>query len=469
MKVSHQITSILLIFLLSGSIFSQLDFLPLNADYTTFAGTRGNTYTEVYLSFYQSDLAYQVEDTMQVAHFTHIIKIIKDDSTIHNIDRHYKNANIDFNQTKGFSQFMDVFPFELSPGKYTLTAYLIDEVSKKRGEYTLNMEIPAYESGLTMSDIQLSTKISKTNKISNYSSKNNLEILPNPSRTFGLSYPILYFYFETYNLKLNKDGNNRYNYHYYLSDTDGRRVRNFPEKIKSSTSKTIAEASGTNIITLASGTYYLNIEIEDIQTGNKTFGRKKFLVDKPSRKSSDDQVTARLEGFEEYMNYTRNELIDEFKKAAYISSSQEEDIFSELDVNGMRRFLSDFWKRRDQDPTTQVNEYKRLYFENIQYANATFSSAFKEGWRTDQGRVLLIYGKPDEIERNPSSINSSPYEIWHFYSLEGGSYFVFADITGHGNHELLHSNYRNEMKDPNWQQRIGSVRTNFGGSSFDNN
>ncbi len=98
----------------------------------------------------------------------------------------------------------------------------------------------------------------------------------------------------------------------------------------------------------------------------------------------------------------------------------------------------------------------------------SFSSAFKEGWRTDQGRVLLIYGKPDEIERNPSSLNTSPYEIWQYYSLEGGSEFVFGDITGHGDFELLHSDYRNEIKDPRWRERIGAVRTDFGGSGFDN-
>ncbi|TFG97726.1 MAG: GWxTD domain-containing protein, partial [Calditrichales bacterium] len=142
--------------------------------------------------------------------------------------------------------------------------------------------------------------------------------------------------------------------------------------------------------------------------------------------------------------------------------------FEDLDVEGMRRFIAEFWKRRDPDPTTEINEYKRMYFESVQYANATFSSSFKEGWRTDQGRVLLIYGKADEIERHPSAMGTQPYEIWIYYSLEGGSRFIFADLTGHGNFELLHSTYRTEIKDANWEQRIGKVRTEFDSPGFDN-
>ena len=132
----------------------------------------------------------------------------------------------------------------------------------------------------------------------------------------------------------------------------------------------------------------------------------------------------------------------------------------------MRQACADFWPNSGKDGT-RINEFKVQYFENLQYANATFSSAFKEGWRTDQGRVLLIYGKPDEIERNPSTLGTVPYEIWNYYSLEGGSEFIFADLTGHGNLELLHSNYRNEIKDPNWRQRIGAVHTGYDAAGFD--
>jgi len=470
MKPSVIFKTILILITFMNIAFAQLDFLPLNVDYATFSGKNDKTYTEIYVSFFQSDLTYHVEDTLNISHFSHTVKFTQGDSVIQEFSRNYQN-NIPLNTKPGpASQFMDVFAFELDPGDYNIIVTLNDNVSKRQGEYTLEADIPVYESGLSLSDIEIATKISKTDKKSNFSAKNNLEILPNPAKTYGVSQPILYFYFEVYNLKLNTDNKNRYNYHYYISDLDGRRVRDFAEKVKSSGSKVIAEAGGTNIITLASNSYFLNIEIEDLQTRKKALARKKFRVYKPSRQSSEAQIQARMEGYEEYMSYTKEQLDTEFKQIAYISSEQEIRVFEELDTEGKKRFLAEFWKRRDPDPTTQVNEYKQDYFESIQYANATFSSAFKEGWRTDQGRVILVYGKPDEIERNPSSLNSSPYEIWYYYALEGGAQFVFGDLTGHGDFELIHSNYRNEIKDPSWRERIGAVRTDFngGGSGFDN-
>ncbi len=456
--------------LLTCNAIAQLNFFPLNADFATFAGNPGKTYTEVYLSIYQNDLTYQNEDSSTTAHFAHTIKIFQDDSLIQQTERHYKNTLNAENQSNTNNQFMDVFAFELDPGEYDLVALISDDISQKKGEYSLALEIPEYGQEFMVSDIQLSTKINKTDVASNFSNKNNLEIYPNPSRTFGLSQPILYFYFELYNLHLDKDSNNHYSYHYSISDLDGRRVRDFPEKIKSSTSKTAAEAAGTNIITLASNDYYLNFEIKDMQSGSKSLVRKKFRIYKPTMQSSNAQEKARLEGYEEYMNYTKDQLVDEFQKVSYIATRQEQDIFNGItEIDGMKKFIAEFWKRRDPDPANSVNKYKKTYFENLQFANTNFESSFKEGWRTDQGRVILIYGKPDEIDRHPSSINSVPYQIWYYYSLEGGAHFVFADETGHGNFELIHSNYRNEIKDPNWRQRIGAEQTDFDmGGGFNN-
>jgi len=467
MNATTRHLAIFFLSILSVCSFAQLDFLPLTADYATFSGKEGKTYTELYVAFYQSSLTYGIEDTAKVAHFNHTVKVMQNDSLIKDIEMRYQSTIPMGFKPAAHNQFMDVFPIELDPGEYEISVFLGDEVAQKSGEYKLKAKIPAYEAGLSISDIELSTKITKAEEESKFSGKNNLEILPNPTRVYGINQPILYFYFEVYNLKLNKDDKNRYNYHYYISDLDGRRVRDFSEKVKSSGSKTIAEAGGTNIITLSTDTYFLNVEIEDLLTGNKAFNRKKFQVMKPKRQASESDIQARLEGYEEYMSYTKPQLEHEFSQLSYIATKQEKDVFEGLDEAGMRRFLAEFWKRRDPDQSTPINEYKVQYFEKLQYANATFSSAFKEGWRTDQGRVLLIYGKPDEIERNPSTLGTVPYEIWNYYSLEGGSEFIFADLTGHGNFELLHSNYRNEIKDPNWRQRIGAVHTGYDAAGFD--
>ena len=62
------------------NVYAQLDFFPLTVDYASFISNNNKTYTEVYVAFYQSDLSYQVEDTLQVSHFSHTLKISSGDS-----------------------------------------------------------------------------------------------------------------------------------------------------------------------------------------------------------------------------------------------------------------------------------------------------------------------------------------------------------------------------------------------------
>jgi hypothetical protein len=65
-----------------------------------------------------------------------------------------------------------------------------------------------------------------------------------------------------------------------------------------------------------------------------------------------------------------------------------------------------------------------------------------------------MYGEPTEIERYPNQIESRPYEIWSYDSLEGGVVFIFADLTGFSDYQLVHSTKRGELRDDNWQRRI---------------
>jgi GWxTD domain-containing protein len=453
-----KIIVITIVILYASNVSAQLDFIPFNVDYATFQGSENRTYAEIYVSFFQSELMYQTEDTLQVAHFIHTVKVSKGDSIIDTAVRKYKNTERIGVNTKKLQQFMDVFAFEFEPGTYDFHVATADDVAKKKGDYKLTIDIPEYGSDLVVSGVQMATRIEKSEEKSNFSIKNNLAIYPNPSLTYGLLQPLLYFYFEVYNLTLNEEGHNRYRYHYYISDSEGNSVRDFPEKIKSTSSTIIAETGGTNIITLASNDYQLVVEIEDMLSRAKQIVKKKFRVNRPSRDSKEVQAQTRPVGYEEYFNYTEEQLDAEFEKATYVAIDEEVDIYDELDKESKKRFLAEFWSRRDPDPTTAVNEYKRRYFDYLEYADVNYTTAFREGWETERGRVLLVYGKPDEIERYPSSMDSSPYEIWQYYGLEGGSNFIFADLTGHGSFELLHSNYRNEIKDPNWRQRIEANR-----------
>ena len=124
----------------------------------------------------------------------------------------------------------------------------------------------------------------------------------------------------------------------------------------------------------------------------------------------------------------------------------------------LSKFFFEFWKKRDPDIMTEINEYYAEYIKRIEEVNQRFSTRFWKGVKTERGRVYLLYGKPDEIERHTFEGNSKPYHIWYYHSLEGGCRFIFADITGFKNFELVHSTKNGEYNDPTWEARVVQVR-----------
>jgi GWxTD domain-containing protein len=117
---------------------------------------------------------------------------------------------------------------------------------------------------------------------------------------------------------------------------------------------------------------------------------------------------------------------------AYIISSEERAAFQNLTTDAEReRFIEQFWQRRDPSPGTVVNEFKEEYYRRIGYANQRFRAAIP-GWKTDRGRIYIMYGPPDEIDSHPSGGSYQrpasegggvalmyPFEDWRYRYIEG--------------------------------------------------
>ena len=87
---------------------------------------------------------------------------------------------------------------------------------------------------------------------------------------------------------------------------------------------------------------------------------------------------------------------------AYIITDEERKAFKNLQTDEERQqFVEQFWLRRDPTPDTEENEYKEEHYRRIAYANERFASGIP-GWKTDRGRIYIMYGPPDEREEHPS-------------------------------------------------------------------
>ncbi len=136
----------------------------------------------------------------------------------------------------------------------------------------------------------------------------------------------------------------------------------------------------------------------------------------------------------------------------YIITEEEEDVFLGLTNDDEReRFIEQFWRRRDSDLRTAVNEFKEEHYRRIAYANDHFFSA-KSGWRTDRGRTYILWGPPDDREMRPSggryerliyegggTTTTYPFERWIYRHIPGiGSdiELEFVDQSGTGEYRL---------------------------------
>lgn len=140
------------------------------------------------------------------------------------------------------------------------------------------------------------------------------------------------------------------------------------------------------------------------------------------------------------------------KDVTYIISDEEKKAFKKLATDDEReQFIGEFWRRRDPDPDTDENEFKEEYYERIAYANEHFASGIP-GWKTDRGRIWIMYGKPHERETHPmggsyerpsyeggGNTSTYPFEIWFYRYLPGvgsGIEIEFVDPTGSGEYRI---------------------------------
>jgi GWxTD domain-containing protein len=158
---------------------------------------------------------------------------------------------------------------------------------------------------------------------------------------------------------------------------------------------------------------------------------------------------------------------------AYVITNEERAAYKALKTDEEReQFIEQFWLRRDPTPDTVENEFKEEHYARIAYANERFASGIP-GWKTDRGRIYILYGKPAEIESHAAggtyerpiqegggTTSTFPFETWRYRYIEGiGNEVIleFVDPTMSGEYHLT--------TDPNEKDAL--LRVPGAGLTFD--
>ncbi|MGA2986564.1 MAG: GWxTD domain-containing protein [Terriglobia bacterium] len=153
----------------------------------------------------------------------------------------------------------------------------------------------------------------------------------------------------------------------------------------------------------------------------------------------------------------RNEMETPYKKwlsdeVPYIITDTERSAFKKLSTDDEREaFIENFWERRNPSPESPENEFKEEYYRRIAYANEHYASGIP-GWKTDRGRIYIMYGPADEIDSHPSGgsyerpqsegageTSTYPFEQWRYRYIDGiGTNIIleFVDTTMTGEYHL---------------------------------
>jgi GWxTD domain-containing protein len=148
------------------------------------------------------------------------------------------------------------------------------------------------------------------------------------------------------------------------------------------------------------------------------------------RPLSDKQKKQNAKSLKIELSKTYKKWLDE--DVRWIITDEEQKAFKLLSNDEERdQFIEAFWQRRDPTPDTIENEFKEEHYRRMAYANEHFAAGIP-GWKSDRGRMYIMYGPADEIESHPSGgsyerpmeegggeTSTFPFEDWRYRYLEG--------------------------------------------------
>jgi GWxTD domain-containing protein len=450
------------------SFISLIVSLPINAqqkiefdfDYAQFAYDTSSNYVEFYYSFGQRGLAQVKNDSVTL--LEGILDIEITDTSTHEliVDREWK-INHEIKDTLDMNKsLVGILNFIIPAGKYICEISgrnSKDSTISRNYKEAITVE-PFIDSSFAVSNIQFASKIlqDSPNKNSVFY-KNSFEIIPLPTSILGENQPVLFHYFELYNLQNINAG---FPLKLNVSVLDSRRNVHFQKSKEISRATDSRVEVGTVLVNkYPTDTYTIIVSLFDSLKNYSVSSAKKFYVLNPSVEVNDSVYGEITDVFAtQFGAMSEEELDDLFDKSKYIAAAGEIDQYNSLNgKEGKQKFILQFWNQRDTEPSTPQNEFFMEYLKRVEYSNQHFKALGKKGWRTDRGRVFLKYGEPSEIERFPNQIDTKPYEIWYYNEIEGGVIFIFADLTNFSDYQLIHSTSRGELRDDNWQRRISSI------------
>ena len=173
--------------------------------------------------------------------------------------------------------------------------------------------------------------------------------------------------------------------------------------------------------------YYLPIPLNQHKRGR--YEIELILLD-------DKQTTTFHYGFKT-KNYWTDEIDEVVGVMRYILPYSEYKKLKEKDDSGKWKAINKYWEDEDPLPETKENELLDELNERVKFANKNFS-ILMHGWRSDRGRIYIIYGEPHLVDESYQDNMGYNYQKWVY---SNGKEFIFIDRTMSGDYTLYQERF----------------------------
>lgn len=346
------------------------------------------------------------------------------------------------------------------PGDYVLDLIVPDTPSRPSLRIRQEFPVDRFETdgALSLSDIMLATGIAPDDRRENPFFRNGLLVHPSPNRLFGEGLHLMYYYAEAYGVEEINSGNATYVVYAYVTEADRTNpITGMENRTRRTVRSPDVLVGSFDTSELPTGAYALHMVLLNDRNEGVVERSRKFFAYNPGVAREDPAVLELDFETSSYAEMTEEEVEQGMAHARLIANDMERRRMRRLsELDEQRRFLMDFWRKRDDQSMTPRNEFKDAFYRRIQYANDRYTSNLEPGWESDRGRVVVTYGLPNDIKPHLYDQATVPYEIWEYHNIpgHGQSVFVFADVNGFGSFELLHSSVPGERSQPNWQSAL---------------
>ena len=109
----------------------------------------------------------------------------------------------------------------------------------------------------------------------------------------------------------------------------------------------------------------------------------------------------------------------------------------ELDNTEKWDMVDSYWEENDPSSNTEENELLEEFNDRVKFSIKNFSINMP-GWKSDRGKVYIVYGEPQFIDNTYQDNMGLKYQKWLY---PNGKEFIFIDRTMSGDYNLLEQKF----------------------------